>query len=353
MLLVLGIGAGVLEFLGPPPASPPGPPPVLAMTAVEPALDNGPRPAPRMGGSDITAHGGASQSAARLPSQSGRPGRDTPGPIADPDPSLLEPYPGGANLSLPRVAIDGRAPMAVYAAGFDPTNVRPRVGMLIAGIGLSEADSMAAVKDLPRGVTLAITPYAGDIGRLLAVARIAEHEYLLSVPMEPQGYPVNDPDDRHALMTSLSAAENLERLRWALARFSGYVGVTSALGPMRGERLTAAPIQFASVLKELGHRGLLFVDARTSQPVPPYAWSRSVDVVIDQDPVDAAVLDKRLDTLSHIALDKGSALGIVWVPRPVTLARVAAWTNSLAAKGLALAPVSALVVPPAGGEVEK
>jgi len=243
--------------------------------------------------------------------------------------------------------------MAVYAAGFDPTSVRPRVGMLIAGIGLSEADSMTAIKELPRGVTLAISPYAADIGHLLAVARITEHEYLLSIPMEPQGYPVNDPDDRHALMTSQPLAQNQDRLRWVLARLGGYVGVTSAFGPMRGERLAAAPDQFVAVLKEVGRRGLLFVDARTAQPVLPYVWNRSVDVVIDDDPVDAAVLDQRLDSLSRFALDKGSALGIVWVPRPVTLALVAAWTNTLAAKRLALAPVSALVLPPAKRDIEK
>jgi uncharacterized protein len=202
-------------------------------------------------------------------------------------------------------------------------------------------------------VTLAISPYASNINHLLDVARITEHEYLLSVPMEPQGYPVNDPDDRHALMTSLAPAENLGRLRWVLARCAGYVGVTNALGPMRGERLAAMQDQFASVLEEVGHRGLLFVDARTNQKVLPYAWNRSVTMAIDDDPVDAAALDQRLDALTHAALDNGSALGIVWVPRPVTLARVAAWTNTLAGKGLALAPVSALVLPPATRENDK
>jgi polysaccharide deacetylase 2 family uncharacterized protein YibQ len=225
--------------------------------------------------------------------------------------------------------------------------------MLVAGIGMSVSDSMAAIKNLPGGVTLAISPYAADVGRLLDLARMTEHEYLLSVPMEPQGYPANDPDDRHALMTSLPPAENLDRLRWVLARLTGYVGITSALGPMRGERLSGVPDQLAAALEEAGHRGLLFVDARTNQPVLPNAWNRSVDVVIDDDPVDATVLDQRLDALNRRALDKGSALGVVWVPRPVTLARVAAWTNTLAAKGLALAPVSALMLPPAKQEAGK
>ena len=99
----------------------------------------------------------------------------------------------------------------MYAAGFDPANVRPRVGLLVAGIGMSEAESLAAIKNLPAAVTLAISPYAGDLSRLLDAARMTGHEYLLSVPMEPQGYPVNDPDDRYALMTALPPAENLDR----------------------------------------------------------------------------------------------------------------------------------------------
>lgn len=340
VLLVLGVGAGVIEALGP--TSRPS-----VITAVGPAHRADPLPAEPVV-SNVTPPA-APQSRPRAP----RPGRETAGPIADPDPSLLEPYPGGTNLNLPRMSADGRAPMAAYAAGFDPSNARPRVGILIAGIGMSEADSLSAIKDLPEGVTLAISPYASNIDHLLDVARMTEHEYLLSIPMEPQGYPVNDPDDRHALMTSLSPSQNLDRLRWVLSRLTGYVGVTSALGQMHGERLAGVSSQFGPVLEEVAHRGLLFVDARSGQPPLAQAWSRSVDVAIDDDPVDATALDQRLDALTHLALDKGSALGLVSVPRPVTLARVAAWTTTLAAKGLALTPVSALVLPPAGQEAAK
>jgi uncharacterized protein len=243
--------------------------------------------------------------------------------------------------------------MNAYAAGFDSSTLRPRVGILIAGIGMSETESLAAIKTLPGGVTLAISPYARDISRLLAAARSNEHEYLLSVPMEPQGYPANDPDDRSALMTSLPPAENLSRLRTILTRLTGYAGVTNALGPLRGERLAGVGVQFDAILQEVAERGLLFVDARTSQKVLPYAWNRSADMILDDSPLDAAALDRRLDALTHLALDKGSVLGIVALPRRVTVERLAAWTNTLASKGLALAPISALVLPPAKQEIEK
>ena len=281
-----------------------------------------------------------------------RPGRTTPGPVADPDPALLEPYPVASGFTLPRIAADGRRPMGAYAAGFDSSSLRPRVGILISGIGMNEADSLAAIKNLPGAVTLAISPYAGDLARLLSIARLTEHEYLLSIPMEPQGYPVNDPDDRDTMMTSLSSAENLDRLRRILGRISGYVGVTNALSQMRGERLASVADQFDVALRDFEHRGLLFFDVRVGEPLLMHVWNRAPDLVIDNDPVDRAVLDRRLDALTRLALDKGSALGFVSLPRPLTRERLVAWTNSLASKGVVLAPISALVLPPAKQDSE-
>jgi hypothetical protein len=326
VLALLGIGAVILQSLGPP-AVPqarhePSAQAEEPLRVVQPVHDS-------------------KVPVAATPAAAQKPGRSAPGPVAAADPLLLE------NGDLPRIAVDGQLPMQVYAAAFDPTTIRPRVGIVIAGIGMNGADSEAAIRDLPAAATLAISPYAGGLDRLLAAARVAGHEYLLSIPMEPQGYPINDPDDRHALMASLPPEENLSRLRWALARITGYVGVTSALGQMRGERLAGDPEQLGSVLTEVAHRGLLFVDARPGQPALPTAWNRPVDAVIDDDPVNEAAMDARLDALSKLARDKGSALGLVSVPRPKTLERVAAWSNTLLAKGLILAPVSALALPPA------
>jgi polysaccharide deacetylase 2 family uncharacterized protein YibQ len=350
VLAALGFGAVVLQSLGPPPPdhqeATAGP-----QASVDPPRINHPEPA------DKPASQAAAPKQARAPEQTlppkqtltseQRPGRDTPGPVTDPDPGLSEPDPSAPESALPRIAVDGRAPMRVYAAGFDPTTKRPRIGILVAGIGMNEADSMAAIRTLPSAVSLAISPYAGNLDRMLAAARLAGHEYLLSIPMEPQGFPMNDPDDHRALMAALPPQENVRRLRWVLSRIAGYVGVTSALGPMRGERLMGEPEQRDFVLGEIARRGLLFVDARAAQPNLPQAWNRSVDVAVDDDPADDASLDARLDQLAKQARDKGSALGLVAVPRPKTLERIAAWSDTLLGNGLILAPVSALVQPPA------
>src|SRR6185312_14343723 len=84
-----------------------------------------------------------------------RPGRDTPGPVADPDPALLEPVPGSSSDMLPHAALDGRKPFQAYAAGFDHATIRARVGLVLAGFGLNEADSLNAARSLPGGITFA------------------------------------------------------------------------------------------------------------------------------------------------------------------------------------------------------
>ena len=282
-------------------------------------------------------------------------GRDTPGPVTDPDPGLLEPAGDGSGLNLPRIASDGRVAMKVYAAGFDHSSRRPRVGLLLAGIGLNEAESDAAIRALPGAVSLAVSPYAANVTKLLATARTAGHEFLISVPLEPAGFPLNDPGP-HALLTDKSTTENLRNLYWALSRVDGFVGATGAIGTMRGERLAAMADQMDMVLSELAGRGLLYIDPREERAPVARAWGRHVELVID-DPADREVADRgmidaRLAALEQMAKDTGSALGMVMRPTPVAVARIAAWSNGLADRGLALAPVSALAMPPADGPVK-
>ncbi len=273
-----------------------------------------------------------------------RPGRQTPGPIEPPRAALLESssvYPG---KSLPRIAPDGSLPAQVYARGFDTSDPHPRIGILLAGVGLNGADSEDAIRSLPGEITLAFSPYAARPERLLELSRTAGHEFLVGLPMEPQGYPLNDAGD-HALLTGASPERNGRELQWALTRIGGYVGATGAAGVLRGERFANSATQLGSVLQTLASRGLVYVDPRPGQPALPQVWGRDVDLVIDE-PAVGSEIEAKLAALEQIARDKGSALGLAGAVRPVTIGRLAAWANGLAAKGLALAPVTALVTSP-------
>jgi polysaccharide deacetylase 2 family uncharacterized protein YibQ len=270
-------------------------------------------------------------------------GPNSPGaPIAAPIREILEVSPDIGGVGLPRVAPGQKPPMQAYAGGFDPADHRPRIALLISGIGLAEPESEEAIR-LPPAVTLAVSPYASDPEELLQKARARGHEFTLSIPMEAQGFPAND-EGPHALLTGGTRVENRDQLYWALSRFAGYAGATGALDGLRGERFAAAGEQMGQMLDELARRGLYYIDPRPGARPPLHIRGRSIDVLVDEPPVRAEI-SAHLVQLEQIARDKGQALGLVGLPRPVTIDRLAEWSTQLAGRGLVLVPVSALLQP--------
>jgi polysaccharide deacetylase 2 family uncharacterized protein YibQ len=263
--------------------------------------------------------------------------------IAAPDPSLLEEGPHGP---LPMIGPGGRSSIRAYARPFDRQDRRPRVGLVIGGLGLNAALTEEAIRRLPGGVTLAFSPYAPRPGPLLDQARAKGMELLVALPMEPTGYPLNNPGDR-ALLTGLPMAENQDRLDWVLSRFAGYVGVIGAHGPMRGERFALLGDRLGAVQQALHGRGLLYIDPRPNARGPERAWGRTVDLVVDE-PATRGEIELRLQMLERLARERGSALGYGGEASPVLVERVAAWAAGLEERGLVLAPVSVLIRPPEG-----
>ena len=263
--------------------------------------------------------------------------------IPPPDPALQEPSGLGDGSFLPRIA-GGLAPMRAYAAGAPPLDARPRVAILLADFAMREADSEEALKLLPPTVSLVVSPYAPRPRPLAERARAAGHEMFVSLPMEPRGYPLDDPGDR-AMLTGAPPERNAQALRWALSRLGGVVGGTGALGAQRGERF-AASAQMGAVLEELARRGLAYVDPRPDGRLKaaPGGAARAVDLVVD-DPAVRTEIDAKLERLEELARDRGSAIGLVSAPTPVAVERLAAWTALLAQRGVVLVPVTALVVP--------
>lgn len=265
------------------------------------------------------------------------------GHIAAPEPALLEPSAAFPTAALPRIAGDGRLPRLVYRRPAPPPSGRPRIALLIAGFGLSAGDSRAAIDALPGAVTLAFSAYAPKPESLMEAARARGHEVLASVPMEADGYPLNDTGP-HSLLTGASPALNRQNLEWAMSRLQGYAGVTGASDGLRGERFAGQTSSFGLMLDEVARRGLLYVDPRPGAPQPRLA-GRSVDLVVD-DPSTRAQIEAKLLGLERAAREHGSALGLAGPLRPVTIERIAAWARDIEARGFELVPVSALAVEP-------
>lgn len=257
-----------------------------------------------------------------------------------PDPALVEQTVVGP---LPRIAEDGARVWHVYSHPAPPADGRPKIALVIGGMGLSEAPTRLAVQRLPSAVSLAFTPYGENLQDWVSQARAAGHEVLLELPMEPYDYPENDPGP-HALLTSLSAAENTDRLEWIMSRFSGYAGVINYFGG----KFSTSEAALGPVMAELKGRGLMIVDNQSA------SRSRISDIAnqinmpfvaaatqVDKD-LTSAGIDAQLSELEKKALAEGFAAG-VGAPLPLTIERIALWAEQLKARGINLVPVTALI----------
>ncbi len=260
---------------------------------------------------------------------------------AAPDRRLVEKSRHGP---LPQVSADGARPSDVYARplGEAQQSAKVRVAIVVGGLGIGATATNDAVSKLPGVVSLAFAPYGGDLERQVARARESGHEVLLHAPMEPFDYPDNDPGPQ-TMLTSLPAAQNIDRLHWLLSRFPGFVGVTNFMGA----RFTSNDAALAPVLKEIGDRGLIYLDdgssARSVAPSIAAGFGLAAargDVVLDavQRPAD---IDAALQRLEAIAKEKGQAIGVA-TALPVSVDRIQRWIKAAEARGITLVPVSAL-----------
>jgi len=236
---------------------------------------------------------------------------------------------------LPVISKEGRAPSQAYARPFQ-SNGKPRVALVVGGLGLNASATKAAIERLPPEITLSFVAYSDGLQGWIDMARANGHEVLLEAPMEPLDAAANDPGP-YALKANGSSSDTVKWLEWILARCTGYFGVTNYLG---GRFLTAdAPVlAFQMALRQ---RGVAFIDdgaaAKRTLPGLPRA---SADTVVDAD-LAAESIQKQLITLEQTASQRGQALGSAFA-YPLTLEVANRWAAGLAARGYQLAPASAV-----------
>ena len=226
---------------------------------------------------------------------------------------------------------------------FNMDDKRPRIAVVLTGLGLSDSATEAAINQLPPAVTLSFSPYARGLERWIALARARGHEVMLDLPMEPTSFPNEDPGPQ-ALLTSLSPQANLDRLDWVLSRGSAYVGLAGSMG----SRFTASREAVEPVLREVNARGLIFLDRRTTEDSLVSAVAEAIGLPtainnrsVDERQASRVAIDARLAQIERIALTDGFAVAMAQ-PYPVTLDRLAEWTTELTSRGFAVAPISAL-----------
>ncbi|MPZ09123.1 MAG: divergent polysaccharide deacetylase family protein [Kiloniellaceae bacterium] len=301
--------------------------PQLPETAPEPSIEAAPQ--------------GPAEVPEEAPAQAAAP-ESQPDPV--PDESPADPSPQQLAL-IPMIppALEQLSHWERYRQPFNLDDKRPRIAVVLTGLGLSDSATEAAINQLPAAVTLSFSPYARDLEHWIALARARGHEVMLDLPMEPTSFPNEDPGPQ-ALLTNLSPQANLDRLDWVLSRGSAYVGVAGSMG----SRFTASRDAVEPILREVKERGLIFLDRRTTEDslVPALAAEIGLPRAINNRSVDErqasrVAIDARLAQVERIALTDGFAVAMAQ-PYPVTLNRLVEWTAELTSRGFAIAPISAL-----------
>ncbi|HEX7776538.1 MAG TPA: divergent polysaccharide deacetylase family protein [Parvibaculum sp.] len=259
-----------------------------------------------------------------------------------PDPALVE---QGRQGPLPIIAKNGRQPWKVYARPLPKgLPAGPRIALIVGGMGISDSATTHAIETLPPEVTLSFAPYGAHLQDWIRKARDAGHEVLLELPMEPFGYPQNDPGP-YTLLTSLQPTDNIARLNWLLSRFAGYAGVMN----YQGARFTSSPSALGPILTALKARGVMYVDNGASQRslAPKLAEDAGLPFVLGTrliDPVqNPDIIAQSLTALEAAAKQSGTAVGVA-TGFPVTVDAVTAWTQTLKDKGFVLVPATATAI---------
>ena len=244
---------------------------------------------------------------------------------------------------LPVIAPDGRQPWLEYSRGFKRADRKPRIALIISNLGLSDTYTKATLELLPEDITLSFSHVAPRLKSWVREARQKGHEILLDIPMEPIGFPKNDPG-RATLLTSSNEVENLNRLEHIMKQAGGYVGLLGTLGT----KFMLHSETFLPVLRSIKQRGLIYVDSRsTSRSLGPELASSIQlpkafnNVFVDKEPSQEKIKNK-LDELERIALKRRFAVGIAQ-PLPITIEILRQWTKELKTKQIALAPITAIV----------
>jgi uncharacterized protein len=244
-------------------------------------------------------------------------------------------YASGPGGPLPIIGADGRTPAQAYARPFQ-ANGRPKIALVIGGLGLNARTTRQAIETLRPEVTLSFVVYAQDLQGWIDLARARGHEVLLEAPMEPVDYPDNDPGP-YTLMADSPPLETTKRLEWVMSRASGYFGLANYLGG----RFLGSNAAYGAFISSVRARGLAFVDdgaaARHGGGVPRASAERVIDSQLT-----GPAIEQQLMALETGALQRGQALGSGFA-YPVTLERVARWTAEVEQRGYQLAPASALL----------
>lgn len=224
--------------------------------------------------------------------------------------------------------------------------IKGKIAIVIDDVGVVEQGAADSVM-LPPAITLSFLPYGEFTLDYAARARILGHEIMVHLPMEaktPTGGKAPNPGP-NALYTHYSLDQVRDLARHNIVLLADLaVGVNNHMG----SKFTEWQAGMEEVLKVVQEERLFFMDSVTTPHSAVDAAAKGMslpilhrNVFLDHEQTPEFV-HNALQKLEEMAELNGAAVGIGH-PHKVTIQALNNWAPTLAAKGLALVPITELI----------
>ena len=217
------------------------------------------------------------------------------------------------------------------------------IAIVIDDFGYTSQRLVQRFCELPFPLTLAVLPNEGEADEISEKVLAAGHEVMVHLPMEPDGYPENDPGSGAVMV-----AHDGDEIRWRVRRAIGAIPGATGLNNHMGSRAIADPRVMRLVMKELLRHSLFFLDSRTTPQSVGMKMALEMGVpVIQRDLfIDAleevTSVEENLWELAELAARNGQAIGVGHV-RQQTLSALEYVLPRLERRGFRFVSVSQLV----------
>jgi len=258
-------------------------------------------------------------------------GAERPAPIA------------GTSLDL-RVGYGDRVTHAIVVEP-NPTmsDAGARIAFVVTDLEEADPNLLAAYLKSPVPFTAAFRHDRPGGAKLAKSWRDSGHEVFALLPMEPRGYPQNDPG-KDAILLDLSKVELEDRIQRCLSALAPVSGVMTRMGSAAVNDTDV----MKSVLAELRRRDLPLLDAHGPGPsvaeeMGEHLGARTATAGGTLEGATVAAVKPRLAALVELAVQRGVIIVTVRANGAV-LTALEAEKAALAAKGVELVPASALIL---------
>lgn len=267
-------------------------------------------------------------------------------------PELIEIREDGT--SLPKMGNEGHRAWIEYGNNINTLPNFKKIAVVIGNLGFDSAVVNKVASAFPSGLSMSFHPYMTRGTENISNSRQKGHETYMDVLLASKDF-LREDTGPLALNFTLSKDELFARLHKIISKQEPVGGIIVRDGKIPSDKQELVK----SVLEEVRDRGLLMIDATSSEIINAIKVDalarRRADIVINKDATPEEI-EEEIKKAENIAFDKGQVL-IVADDKPLIIVKLAQWIDTFSPqlsyeeaktvdinKPFALVPVSNLVV---------